>query len=138
MPTVLTAQLAQIRAQSTNPLDLKLRKKTHSESLLFDKDVAALQDFDTIYQICYEGYEDLCRLDARYTVYVQSLFSQQSKQEDRHQLTKAQNEQLDIALESFLALVGAKILLKPALKAIEWLIRRFRFVHHVSRHIALC
>ena len=130
MPTVLATQLAQIRTQSTNPLGLKTQKKAHSQSLLFGTDLAASQDFNTIYQICYEGFEDLCRLDPRYAIYAQSLFSEQSKQEDRTQMSKVQNEQLDVCLESFLALIGSNILLKPALKAIEWLIRRFRLVHH--------
>ena len=131
MATELSTQLAHIRARSTNSLDLKAQRRAHSQSLLFDTDVAATQDFDTIYQICIQGFEDLCRLDTRYSVFSQSLFSEQSKHEDRTQLTKAQNEQLDIALESFLNLTGVRILLKPTLKAIEWLIRRFRSVDHM-------
>ena len=132
MTTKLAAQLARIRANSTNPLNLKAQKKAHSQSLLFEPHVAATQDFDTIYQICYEGFEDLCRLDSRFIVFAKNLFSDQSKQEDRTQMTDAQNRQLDGVLECFLGLVGAKLLLKPALKAVEWLIRRFRYVHSAS------
>ena len=126
MATALAAQLAQIRAKSSNPLDLKAQKKAHAKSPLFDHRNAANQDFDTIFQICHEGFLDLCQLDARFTPFAKSLFSEQSKQEDRAQMTKAQNDQLDGIVEDFLGLVGSRLLLKPALKAVEWLVRRFR------------
>jgi U3 small nucleolar RNA-associated protein 10 len=126
MVTTLATQLAQLRAQSTNPLDLKAQKKAHSQSLLFEPGVAATQDFDTIYQICYEGFEELCRLDSQFGNFVGNIFSEQSKQEDRTQLTAAQNQQLDGVVEDFLCLIGSKLLLKPAIKAVEWLVRRFR------------
>jgi len=122
----LAAQLAEIRASTTNSLDLKAQKKAHSQSLLFEARVAATQDFDTIYQICYEGFQELCKLDARFIGFANNIFSEQSKQEDRTQMTVTQNEQLDIALEEFISLTSSKLLLKPALKALEWLVRRFR------------
>jgi U3 small nucleolar RNA-associated protein 10 len=126
MTTTLAAQLAEIRASTTNPLDLKAQKKAHSQSLLFEARVATTQDFDTIYQICYEGFQELCKLDARFIGFANNIFSEQSKQEDRTQMTVTQNEQLDIALEEFISLTSSKLLLKPALKALEWLVRRFR------------
>lgn len=128
MATALAAQLAQIRAQSTNSLDLKAQKKAHSQSLLFEPRVAVTQDFDSVYQLCYEGFEELCRLDSRFTSFANNLFSEQSKQEDRTQMTTVQNKQLDTVLEEFLSLIGSKLLLRPALKAVEWLVRRFRSV----------
>lgn len=133
MATTLATQLAKIRAKTTNPLDLKAQKKAHSQSLLFEPSHASAQDFETIFQICFEGFSDLCQLDRRYMAYSQSLFSEQSKQEDRTQMTDAQNQQLDMVIESFLGLVGAKLLLKPALKAVEWLVRRFRSVSGPGR-----
>ncbi|MCJ1284859.1 snoRNA-binding rRNA-processing protein utp10 [Xylographa opegraphella] len=134
MATVLTAQLAQIAAKSTNPLDLKAQKRAHSKSLLFDQNVAASQDFDTIYQICIEGYQELCQMDKRFINFARSIFSEQSKTQERSQMTDAQNKELDEVLESFLSLVGARLLLRPALKAVEWLVRRFR----VHEHNILC
>ena len=128
MTTALASQLAQIRAHSTNPLDLKAQKKAHSRSLLFEPDVAANQDFESLYQICYEGFQELCSLDSRFAGFANSIFSEQSKHEDRTQMTAAQNQRLDVVLEEFLHLVGSKLLLKPALKAVEWLVRRFRLV----------
>ena len=126
MTSSLVSQLAQIRAQGANPLDLKAQKKAHSQSLLFDARVAATQDFETLFWLCHEGFQDLCRLDSRFAAFGQSIFSEQSKQADRTQMTALQNSQLDKNLESFLGMVGSKLLLKPALKAVEWLIRRFR------------
>lgn len=128
MATALTAQLAKIRTQSTNSHDLKAQKKVHSQSLLFKPRAAATQDFGLVYQLCFEGFEELCRLDSRFTHFANNVFSEQSKEEDRTQMTVAQNQQLDAVLEEFLSLVGSKLLLKPALKAVEWLVRRFRSV----------
>lgn len=126
MSSSLVTQLAQIRAQGANPLDLKAQTKAHSQSLLFDARVAATQDFETIFWVCNEGFQDLCRLDSRFADFAQSIFSEQSKQADRTQMTAVQNSQLDRNLERFLGMVSGKLLLKPALKAVEWLIRRFR------------
>jgi len=128
MATALAAQLAQIRARSSNPLDLKAQKKAHSRSLIFEPQDAANQDFDTIYQLCYEGFLELCQLDPRFAPFAKSLFSEQSKQEDRTQMNEAQNKQLDAVVEDFLSLVGSRLLLKPALRTVEWLVRRFRLV----------
>ncbi|KAH1668512.1 snoRNA-binding rRNA-processing protein utp10 [Aspergillus fumigatus] len=126
MASSLAAQLSQIAAKSTNQLDLKAQRIAHSQSLIFDRKVASIQDFDTVYQICYEGFQELCQLDSRFTAFERTIFSEQSKAEDRTQLTAAQNKELDVALEAFLALVGGRLLLNPAIKAVEWLVRRFR------------
>ena len=128
MTTALASQLAHIRVHSTNPLDLKAQKRAHSRSLLYEPGVAATQDFDSLFQICYEGFQELCHIDLRFAGFANNLFSEQSKHEDRTQMTAAQNQQLDVVLEDFLRLVGSKLLLKPALKAVEWLVRRFRSV----------
>ncbi len=126
MATALTAQLAQLQSQITNPVDLKAQRKAHSQSLLFEPYVAATQDFDSIHQLCYEGFEELCHLDARFQRFAATIFSEQSKNQDRTQMTSAQNEELDAVLEEFLLLVGSRLALRPALKAVEWVIRRFR------------
>ena len=128
MAPALASQLSQLRAASTGHLDLKSQSKAHSQSLLFEARVAKSQDIDTIYDFCSEGFQDLCRLDERHALYYNSLFSDHSKRLDRSQMTKIQNGQIDVALEGFLSLVGARLLLKPALRSVEWLIRKFRFV----------
>ena len=128
MATALASQLAQVRAQSTNPLDLKAQRKAHSRSFLFEPSVAASQDFESLYLLCHEGFQELCRLDPRFSGFAANLFSEQSKYEDRQQMTATQNQRLDVVLEDFLHLVGSKLLIKPAHKAVEWLVRRYRSV----------
>jgi U3 small nucleolar RNA-associated protein 10 len=125
--TSLAEQLSQIASRSTNSLNLKAQKASHSQSLIFEPRVAASQDFDTIYAICLEGFQELCQLDPRFVRFGKSIFSQQSKNEERTQMTSRENEELDVVLEEFLGLVGARLLLKPGLKAVEWLVRRFRY-----------
>ena len=127
--TILQEQLAAIAASTTNQIDLKAQKRAHSRSLLFEPEVAAVQDFDVIYHICIEGFEELRSIDARFSVFANTIFSEQSKEEERAQLNAKENLELDTILRRFLLLVGGQILLKPAIKAIEWLVRRFRHVY---------
>jgi U3 small nucleolar RNA-associated protein 10 len=129
MATALQKQLAAIAASSTHQLDLKAQKSAHGKSLLFEPKIAASQSFENVYLICYEGFRDLCALDSRFLHFSQSLFSEQSKVEDRTQMTKEENKKLNTVLEAFITLVGPRLLLKPAQKAVEWLVRRFRYVH---------
>jgi len=124
--TSLQKQLAAIAASSTHQLDLKAQKAAHGKSLLFESKIAASQNFNSIYQICYEGFQELCALDPRFAAFSRNLFSEQSKSEERTQMTAKENQELDSVIESFLSLAGPRLLLKPAVKAVEWLIRRFR------------
>lgn len=127
MATSLAAQLSQIAATSTKSLDLKAQKAAHSKSLIFEPRVAASQSFDTLYTLCHEGFQELCLLDPRFMEFQRNIFGEQSLQQDRTQLTAADNAELDKRLEAFLGLVGARLRLNPAIKAVEWLIRRFRY-----------
>jgi U3 small nucleolar RNA-associated protein 10 len=126
MATSLAAQLSVISANSENSLNLKAQKAAHSKSLIFEPRVAASQSFDTIYTLCHEGFQELCLLDGRFSEYQSDVFSEQSKDEDRTQMTAAENSELDKRLEGFIGLVGGRLRLNPAIKAMEWLIRRFR------------
>ncbi|CAL5874323.1 uncharacterized protein PFLUO_LOCUS8619 [Penicillium psychrofluorescens] len=130
MASSLAAQLSQIATKSTHELDLKAQRISHSQSLIFDEKVAGSQDFDTIFDICYEGFQELCSLDPRFAEFERSIFSEQSKVEDRTQLNAAQNQELDAVIEAFLALVGGRLQLSPAVKAVDWLVRRFRVHEH--------
>ena len=124
--TSLQKQPAAIAASSTHQLDLKAQKAAHGKSLLFEPKIAASQNFNSIYQICYEGFQELCALDPRFAAFSRNLFSEQSKSEERTQMTAKENQELDSVIESFLSLAGPRLLLKPAVKAVEWMIRRFR------------
>jgi U3 small nucleolar RNA-associated protein 10 len=126
MASSLAAQLSQIAANSTKSLNIKAQKTAHGQSLMFEPRVAASQSFDTIYTLCHEGYEELCMIDGRFLEFQRNIFSEQSKEEDRTQMTAMQNVELDNLLESFLGLLGGRLRLNPALKTVEWLVRRFR------------
>lgn len=126
MATNLASQLSQIAAHSTDSLNLKAQKAAHSKSLIFEPRIAASQSFDTLYAICYEGFQELCLLDGRFVEFQRNIFSERSQEEDRNQMTADENSKLDKTLEAFLGLVGARLRLSPAIKAVEWLVRRFR------------
>ncbi|KAH6624856.1 hypothetical protein B0J18DRAFT_397920 [Chaetomium sp. MPI-SDFR-AT-0129] len=126
MASSLAAQLAQIAANSRTSLNAKTLKATHSKSLIWEPRAAAGQTFAEIYQVCHEGFEELCSLDPRFAHYGASLFSEQSQEADRTQMNAEDNAALDKRVDSFLHLVGSRLRLMPAIKAVEWLIRRFR------------
>jgi U3 small nucleolar RNA-associated protein 10 len=126
MTTSLAGQLSQIAANSTDALNIKAQKAAHSKSLIFEPRVAASQSFDTIYSLCHEGFQELCLLDSRFLEFQRDIFSAQSQEEDRAQMTAEENSKLDKRLEAFMGLVGGKLRLNPAIKAVEWLVRRFR------------
>jgi U3 small nucleolar RNA-associated protein 10 len=126
MATSLAAQLSAIAANSENSLNLKAQKAAHSKSLIFEARIAATQSFDTIYTLCHEGFQELCLLDPRFLDFQRDVFSEQSQEEDRTQMTSKENSELNKRLEYFLGLVGGRLRLNPAIKAVEWLVRRFR------------
>lgn len=128
MATSLASQLSQIAARSSDSLNLKAQKAAHSKSLIFEPIIAASQSFDTIYTICYEGFQELCLLDDRFIEFQSNIFSERSQEEDRTQMTAQENSRLDNTLEQFLGLVGCRLRLNPAIKAVEWLVRRFRYI----------
>jgi U3 small nucleolar RNA-associated protein 10 len=107
-------------------LNAKALKATHSKSLIWEPRVAAGQTFAEIYQLCHEGFEELCHLDSRFAHFGTTLFSEQSQEADRIQMTAEENAALDKRVDSFLHLVSSRLRLMPAIKAIEWLLRRFR------------
>ncbi|KAG5915934.1 hypothetical protein E4U42_007869 [Claviceps africana] len=136
MATSLAAQLAQIAANSKATLDVKAQKAAHSKSLIWEPRVAATQNYQSLFTICYSGFEELCQLDNRFVRFQSTIFSEDSLTQDRTQLSVADNEELDRHIESFLRLTGSKLRLMPAIKAIEWLIRRFR-IHEENTALLL-
>lgn len=126
MATSLAAQLAQVAANSKSTLNTKAQKAAHSKSLIWEPRVAATQSYQTLYTTCFQGFEELCQLDARFTIFQSTIFNEESQNQDRTQLTAAENEELDRRVEAFLRLAGSRLRLMPAIKSIEWLIRRFR------------
>ena len=136
MASSLAAQLAQIAASSRSTLNTKALKATHSKSLIFEPRVAAGQTFAEIYTLCSDGFEELCHLDPRFAYFRNSLWSAQSQEQDRSQMSKDENAALDRHIEAFLHLCGPRLRLMPTIKAIEWLIRRFR-IHEFNTAVLI-
>lgn len=126
MASSLARQLAQVAANSKATLNVRTQKAAHSKSLIWEPRVAATQSYQALFTICHAGFEELCQLDNRFASFRSTIFSEESQDQDRSLLTATENAELDRHIEAFLRLVGARIRLMPAIKAIEWLIRRFR------------
>lgn len=124
MATALSQQLQALKG----PVDKKKRI-----SLLFDVRQAAQLDIDTIYQVGSEGLAELEKYDDRFAPFAQSLFSESNKRLDRDLLTSDVNKSIDESINYFLKLISPYFLLRPAQKALEYLIRRYRFVNYNCR-----
>lgn len=127
MPSTLAQQLQRIAATSVNTLSAERQKQLFSVSLLFPSQQAAAQDLTTVYSIALEGLRELVELDPVFQKYERSLFAPSSVGFDRFLQTKKANDELNRTIENFLSLIGVRLLLKSSLKALEWLVRRFRF-----------
>ncbi|KAK8048515.1 armadillo-type protein [Apiospora phragmitis] len=126
MATSLAAQLQQIAASSKATLDVKAQKAAHAKSLISGAREAASQNFQELYTQCRQEYDELCRIDGRFLAFSTTLFSEQSRDEDRTQMTTDENAELDRKIDSFLRLVGGRLRISPAIYAVEWLVRRFK------------
>ncbi|KAK8090131.1 BP28CT domain-containing protein [Apiospora hydei] len=126
MATSLAAQLQQIAASSKATLDVKAQKAAHAKSLISGAREAASQNFQELYTKCRQEYDELCRIDGRFLAFSTTLFSEQSRDEDRTQMTTDENAELDRKIDSFLRLVGGRLRISPAIYSVEWLVRRFK------------
>lgn len=129
----LSQQLKAVSERNASvALDRKTRSKIHSRSLIFDAKVAAAQDYDYIFQIGCEGLAELADIDSRFDKFSETLFSETSLTFDRNVQTKDIMAQVNANLEAFINLIAPFYHLNPALKAMEWLVRRY----HVNIHNA--
>lgn len=119
----LSQQLSKLGGGST--VDRAKKLKQHSRSLIYEPKVAQDQDYSFIHAIGVEGLRELVSLDSRFSQFENNLFSDTSIDVDRLVQTQEQNDQLDKGINAFLSLVAPFLMLTPAVKALEWLIRRF-------------
>lgn len=110
---------------ATVALDRKTRSKIHSRSLLFDRKTAAAQDYDSIFQIACEGLTELAEFDLRFEVFWNTLFADSSVEFDRNVQSADVLKQLDKNVNAFINLAAPYYQLGSALKALEWLVRRY-------------
>ncbi|KAJ2455315.1 snoRNA-binding rRNA-processing protein utp10 [Coemansia sp. RSA 2336] len=104
-------------------------------SFLFEGKQAADIDNQTIFDIGRDGLNELRQMNRKFDVFANSLFSPAVKDLDRVLQTREENARLDESIRSFLFLLAPYFLTKPAGKALEWLIRRFRIQEFNARDI---
>lgn len=121
MSTSLADQLRRLKTpQSTLLVDLKKRP-----SILFNPKEAAEKDRETIFDIGYSGFEDLIKLNPSFLQFESSLFDKNAREFQRAVENKEVNRQLKEVIKKFLIHLSPYLLLQPAQKCLEWLIRRF-------------
>lgn len=79
------------------------------------------------------GLEELETLDSNFQEFENSLFAESSLTFERSVQTKEVNEKLDVTIQRFLIRLSPFCLLKPAHKALEWLIHRYVHCNFESR-----
>ncbi|KAG7913311.1 hypothetical protein KL907_000256 [Ogataea polymorpha] len=136
--SLLEQQLSAI-AQNTQTvaLDRKKRSKIHSVSFIYSPQEAAAQDYETIYYEALEALDRLEQIDKRFGKFRLSIFSETSIGIDRQIQSQKQNENLDRTINAFLSLVAPYWHLAIALRASEWLLRRFQMNYHNAEHLLL-
>uniref|UniRef100_A0A131YTW1 HEAT repeat-containing protein 1 n=1 Tax=Rhipicephalus appendiculatus TaxID=34631 RepID=A0A131YTW1_RHIAP len=125
--TSLALQLQKLATPQTS-----LLKETKKRvSFLFDPREAAALDTDTAYAIGTTGLEELSTLNEAFSHFEENLFSENAKFLERAVKGKEENAILDGQIEEFLLLLSPHFLLRPAHKALEWLVYRFH-VHEYN------
>ncbi|CAG0890703.1 unnamed protein product [Darwinula stevensoni] len=128
MATSLAQQLKRLAVPQTSLLSRDLRKA----SFLFDPNEAAALDRDVIFAIGVSGFEELVGLNPAFRGFEATLFNEASKTFQRAVQTSEDNKKLDKIINDFLLLLSPYFLLKPAHKALEWLVHRF-YIHEFNK-----
>lgn len=125
----LAKQLKQLQIPQ-NLVGPATKKQSHKASLLFEGREAADIDNEKIFSLASNGLEELKAIEPAFGVFQETLFSELSKKMERSLQTKEVNERLNKQISEFLRYLSPYFLLKPAHKALEWLIRKYRV--HIS------
>ena len=104
----------------------KFASLSKSPSLIYTQEVAKGLGMEEVYDVGNNGILSLCKLDGCFEPFRETLFGAKYKEIDRDFESKEFNEELDSLLSRFLRLLSPYFMLRPAHKALEWLIRRFR------------
>ncbi|KAK8773577.1 hypothetical protein V5799_011890 [Amblyomma americanum] len=125
--TSLARQLQKLAAPQTS----LLKETKRRASFLFDPREAGALDTDTAFAIGTTGLEELSMLNEAFSRFEASLFAESAKYIERAVKSREENAELDNQIEEFLLLLSPHFLLRPAHKALEWLIYRFH-VHQYN------
>lgn len=135
MATSLARQLQKLAAPQTDTFLHQGRKKA---SLLFEASEAAKYDIQDIYGIGLGGLQELQLLNDAFTTFETTLFAEVSQSIERSVQTSDVNKQLDASIAEFLRLVSPYVMVRPAQKAIEWLLVRFHIHQYNVGDLMLC
>ena len=97
-------------------------------SFLFEPNVAADTDNQTVYELGLNGLAELAQEDGRFKPFQDTLFAQSANNGafDRGMTTKAENLKLDKSISSLLRILSPYFMLQGAHKILEFLIRRYQ------------
>ena len=124
----LSEQLQRIQGQTEST---KNKVKKGRASILFDPDVAADIDSDSIYTMGLNGYKELCSYDSQLEQHESMLFSKTAYGCRRDLQTVEFNNDLDSSIAKFLRHISAYVLLKPTHKIFEYFVRHFKIHENV-------
>ncbi|GAB6029136.1 HEAT repeat-containing protein 1 [Chamberlinius hualienensis] len=122
MATSLAKQLEALSVPQTS----RFTKEHAVSSLLFEPKYAAELERDDIYVLALNGLEELEGILPIFYKFRSTIFGEQSKSFERSVKSKDANQLLNKEIESYLRILSPFVLLKPAQKTLEWLIRRFQ------------
>ena len=120
--------MASSLAAQLTALQPEVRSRRGQASLLFDDREAEKFTVQTVFEIGLAGFSELCRAEPAFRSFEGTLFSTSAMEFDRDLQSAEVNKQLDASLDAFLAALSPHYLLKGAHKAMEFLVRRFRWV----------
>ena len=121
----LEKQLKRLRIPDSSSLEraTKFKKKT---SFLFDPKEASDIDNETVFALALNGLDELKLVNVEFEKFEIFLFSESSKHLERSLQSQELNDKLDNNIKDYLRFLSPYILLKPAHKTLEWLIRRYQ------------
>lgn len=121
----LEKQLKRLRIPDSSSLEraTKFRKKA---SFLFHPKEASDIDNETVFALALNGLDELKLVNVQFEKFETFLFSESSKHVERSLQSQELNDKLDDNIRDYLRFLSPYILLKPAHKTLEWLIRRYQ------------
>ena len=134
MATELARQLQRLQVPGQPSIREAVAKKR--PSLLFDGKEAADMDVETVYALGWNGLQELTAVEPSFAEFESSLFSESSKTFERSVQTLEVVEQLDTTLALFMRKLCPYLLLQPAHKCLEWLVRVYR-VHSCNTELMM-
>lgn len=127
----MTSLAAQLKELQIPGLQQTVGKVKHV-SILFDKEVAATLDMESIYNIGIHGFSQLVSIDPVFLEYEEMLFSQKALHLQRTMESKEMNKKIEKVIKEFLMILSPYLQLQAGKKCLEWLVWRFQ-VHNFDR-----